>query len=174
MHILKSALPIQSVVAAVPGRSLQTNRRLGSAPFLYAHGINNKNPLQCWDTRAGERLAPAGGAQTPVSMENVETTPSERNCQHRGNQSSNLEQLLAAIGRLRYQVEQLQDQLDGSEPRLLDVDQVANRLNLSERSVRSLISDGTIPSTKIRRRRLVPREALESFIKRQLEDSGRG
>ncbi|WP_431768770.1 helix-turn-helix domain-containing protein [Salinibacter sp.] len=107
-------------------------------------------------------------------MENVETTPSERNCQHRGNHDSDLEQLLAAIGRLRYQVEQLQDQLDGPEPRLLDIDQVANRLNLSERSVRSLISDGTILSTKIRRRRLVPHEALERFIEHQLEDSGRG
>jgi excisionase family DNA binding protein len=107
-------------------------------------------------------------------MGNVETTPSERNPHNRGSHSSQFEQLLNEIGHLRYKVEQLQDQLNGPEPRLLDVDQVANRLNLSERSVRSLISDGTIPSTKIRRRRLVLREALERFIERQLEDSGRG
>jgi excisionase family DNA binding protein len=107
-------------------------------------------------------------------MENVETTSSERNLQPREKKGSQFGQLLDELGYLRYKVEQLQSQLEDPKPRLLDVEQVAARLNLSERSVRSLISDGTIPSTKIKRRRLIPRKGLERFIERQLSESGLG
>lgn len=48
----------------------------------------------------------------------------------------------------------------------MTVKEAANALALSERSIFWLISTGQIPSRKIGRRRLLPREAVEQYAKR--------
>ena len=49
---------------------------------------------------------------------------------------------------------------------LLSTKETAAVLGLSERSVFFLIQNGRLPSRKIGARRLVPREAVEQFAKR--------
>jgi excisionase family DNA binding protein len=76
--------------------------------------------------------------------------------------------LLAHVRALREEVRRLRDE-QSDDLRLLDVDQVSQRLNLSERSIRSYLSDGTIRSLKVGRRRLIPRSALEEFVESRVE-----
>ncbi len=47
----------------------------------------------------------------------------------------------------------------------MTIKEAANALALSERSIFWLISTGQIPSRKIGRRRLLPREAVEQYAK---------
>jgi excisionase family DNA binding protein len=75
---------------------------------------------------------------------------------------------------LRAEVAALRHELTEPEPAFLSVEDAASRLGLSERTVRSFISDGTITSTKIKRRRLIPRSALNQFIEARIDADGEG
>jgi excisionase family DNA binding protein len=75
---------------------------------------------------------------------------------------SRLNDLHREVRQLRAEVQKLTAEPDA--PDLLTVEEATARLRLSERTVRSLISSGELPSVKIKRRRLVPAEALEAFI----------
>jgi len=81
-----------------------------------------------------------------------------------------VDRLLAHVRALRNEVERLRDELNDPDAELLSVEEAAARLNVSERTVRSFVSDGTIPSAKIRRRRLIPREAVDEFIRSCTEE----
>lgn len=48
--------------------------------------------------------------------------------------------------------------------------EAASQLSVSERVLERLISDGSIDTVKIGRRRLVPHEALESYVAALRED----
>jgi excisionase family DNA binding protein len=51
-----------------------------------------------------------------------------------------------------------------SDRLLVDLDEAAERLSLSRRSVQQLVFDGVRPSVKVRRRRLVAVSDLTSFV----------
>lgn len=110
-------------------------------------------------------------------MNKVAEPPDERNRLNGFGRSLNgteeatiVDRLLAHIRALRNQVECLRDELDEPEADLLSVEETAARLNLSERTVRSFVSDGTLPSAKIGRRRLIPREAVDEFIRSRIDE----
>lgn len=72
------------------------------------------------------------------------------------------------IRQLRKQVERLLEQTRSEDPdRLLTVEEAAEILNISERTVATLIADGQIPSVKIRRCRRIPRKALLAYVRRK-------
>jgi excisionase family DNA binding protein len=52
----------------------------------------------------------------------------------------------------------------GGPTRMLSVQEAAGALGISRSLVYELLSSGALRSTKIGRRRLVPREALEAFV----------
>ena len=82
---------------------------------------------------------------------------------------ASLNTLLAHVRALRNEVERLRDELDEPEADLLSVEETATRLNVSERTIRSFVSDETLRSTKIGRRRLIPRDAVDEFIRSRVE-----
>ena len=82
---------------------------------------------------------------------------------------ASLNTLLAHVRALRNEVERLRDELDEPEADLLSVEETASRLNVSERTVRSFVSDETIFSVKIGRRRLIPRDAVDEFIQSRVQ-----
>jgi len=49
-------------------------------------------------------------------------------------------------------------------PRLLSIPQAARELNVSRTLLYELISDDALRTVKIRRRRFVPRDAIDEFI----------
>lgn len=53
-----------------------------------------------------------------------------------------------------------------SDEELLDVPEAARRLNLSRTTLYALIARGELKSRTIGRRRMIPRTALEAFVKR--------
>lgn len=69
---------------------------------------------------------------------------------------------------VREQVRALRRQNDPDS--CLDLDEVADILGVSRRTVDTLIADGELPSLKIRRCRRVPRRALEAFISARAEE----
>lgn len=71
---------------------------------------------------------------------------------------------------LREQNEKLETLLAQRDPdRLDDLDEAADLLNVSRRTVETLCHSGELPSVKIRRRRLIPHKALKAFIRRKAE-----
>jgi len=73
------------------------------------------------------------------------------------------------IARLNREVRRLREAVeDPDAPKLLSVEETAGYLNLSERSIRSLIAGGELRSLKVKRRRLVPVSALEDFVQKRL------
>ena len=52
----------------------------------------------------------------------------------------------------------------GGPLRMLSVQEAAGELGISRSLTYELLSSGALRSVKIRRRRLVPREAIEAFI----------
>lgn len=72
------------------------------------------------------------------------------------------------VAALRDEIRRLRTEVASPGPKLLEIDQVAERLALSERSVRSLVSTGELASVKVRRRRLVRRKDLERFVEEHL------
>ena len=54
--------------------------------------------------------------------------------------------------------------LNGGPLRMLSVQEAAGELGISRSLTYQLLSSGALRSVKIRRRRLVPREAIEAFI----------
>lgn len=110
-------------------------------------------------------------------MKKVAETPDERNRLNGSERSlsgveeeGTVDRLLAHVRALRNEVECLRDELDEPDAELLSVGETATSLNVSERTVRSFVSDGTIPSVKIGRRRLIPREAVDEFIRSCTEE----
>lgn len=66
--------------------------------------------------------------------------------------------------------ETILDALDAHEaPRCLSVDEAAERLGVSRRTLASLVHGGEIRSIKVKRRRLIPVEALEQYVERKLD-----
>ena len=51
---------------------------------------------------------------------------------------------------------------------LRNIDESADELGVSARTVATLIARGELRSIKIGRRRLVPRQAIEEFVERQM------
>jgi excisionase family DNA binding protein len=80
-----------------------------------------------------------------------------------------LDRLLAHVCALRDEVERLRNELDEPGPKLLSIEDAAACLSLSERTIRSFVSDGTIRSLKVGRRRLIPRSALAEFVETRVE-----
>lgn len=74
-----------------------------------------------------------------------------------------IEEVRKEVGRLR--TERDPDRLD-------DLDEAADLLNVSRRTVETLIHSGELPSVKIRRRRLIPHRALKAYIRRKAEAEG--
>jgi excisionase family DNA binding protein len=54
---------------------------------------------------------------------------------------------------------------------LHDLDEAADLLSISRRVVDRLVRDGELDSVKLGRRRLVPHEALESYVARLVKAS---
>ena len=52
---------------------------------------------------------------------------------------------------------------------MLSVSEVALYLGLSRRTIERAIADGWLPSTTLRRRRLIPREAVDELLTRAYE-----
>ena len=85
-------------------------------------------------------------------------------------EAGTVDRLLAHVRALRNEVKRLRDELDEPDAELLSVDDAAALLNISERTVRSFVSDGTISSVKIGRRRLIPRADVDEFIRSYTEE----
>lgn len=84
------------------------------------------------------------------------------------NQPATSEEIASQLESLRKEVENLRAEIGPTEgDRLLTKEQVAKILNVSKRTVATLIADDQIPSIKVRRCRRVPREGLESYIRRK-------
>lgn len=81
-------------------------------------------------------------------------------------------QQIAEQGQQLEQIHQdLQRLLTQRNPdRLDDLDEAADLLNVSRRTVETLVHAGELPSVKIRRRRLIPHKALQVFIRRKAEE----
>lgn len=80
-------------------------------------------------------------------------------------------QQLAEQGQQLEQIHQdLRELLAQRDPdRLDDLDEAANLLNVSRRTVETLVHAGELPSVKIRRRRLIPHRALQAYIRRKVQ-----
>jgi len=62
------------------------------------------------------------------------------------------------------------DALNAHEaPRCLSVDEAAEQLGVSRRTLASLVHGGEIRSIKVKRRRLIPVEALEQYVEQKLD-----
>lgn len=83
-------------------------------------------------------------------------------------------ELRTEIRELREEVKEVKKELQTTthERSLLDTNEVAEVLGISDRKVRSLISGGELPSLLIGRRRKVRREDVEEFIQKCSEESG--
>lgn len=53
---------------------------------------------------------------------------------------------------------------NGAEPLAVDVNEAARLLSISERKLHYLLADGTIPSIRLGRRRLIRMEDLRTFL----------
>lgn len=73
------------------------------------------------------------------------------------------------VAALREEVSALRRELSEPDPELIDVSTAAECLSVSERTLRSYLSDETIRSVKVGRRRLVPPSALRSFVEARLD-----
>jgi excisionase family DNA binding protein len=71
------------------------------------------------------------------------------------------------IHALREEVRALRGQRDADA--LLDMDEAAEILGVSRRTVDTLVHAGEITSLKVRRCRRIPRKALDAYIRRQAE-----
>lgn len=71
-----------------------------------------------------------------------------------------IEEVREEVGRLR---------TERDPDRLLDLGEAADLLNVSRRTVETLIHSGELPSVKIRRRRLIPHRALQAYIRSKAE-----
>lgn len=87
---------------------------------------------------------------------------------------ASLDTLLANLRALRAEVARLRNEQADDGPRLIDVETAANRLSVSERTLRSYLSDGTILSVKIGRRRLIRAKDLEKFVEDHLDGGPSG
>jgi excisionase family DNA binding protein len=102
--------------------------------------------------------------QTDAPAVNGTKRPSERT-----NTGAGSDGLLKEIARLQREIQALRKEInDPDAPKLLSVEEVSEYLNLSERSVRSLIAGDELQSIKVKRRRLVPVSALEDFVQKRL------
>lgn len=63
-------------------------------------------------------------------------------------------------------------QSEHTERLLYDIPQSAEKLNLSQRTVATLIASGALQSIKVGRRRLIPRQALDNYIHGMLAGNG--
>ena len=134
------------------------------------------NPSVSEHRRAKGRT-PQDGVQTSSAMKIDNLSPPVNCSEQSGSDVKEAElvkRLLAHVRALRDEVRRLRDELDEPDADLLSVEDAAACLNISERSVRSFLSDGTIPSVKIGRRRLVPRSELDQFIQTRFEGSEEG
>lgn len=75
---------------------------------------------------------------------------------------------VAVAERLRTEIDTSSNQ--GPEPDMLTVQQVADRLQVSERTIQTLIHSGEIPSVKIRRCRRIPAAAFDAYVRRKAEE----
>lgn len=88
------------------------------------------------------------------------------------------EHLLRVLERLERKFDRLVSKIDGFDSRsdldeLLDMDETAEHLGVSRRTVDTLIAEGAIPSLKIGRLRRVPSKALQACIRRKVDGEGR-
>lgn len=79
----------------------------------------------------------------------------------------------AEISRLTACVNHLLERPRPERRRLLSVEEAATQINVSERTLRSLISGGEILSVKVGRRRLLPVDSVDAFVRR-LVNGGNG
>jgi len=80
--------------------------------------------------------------------------------------------LQAAIAHLRREISELRETVATPDvTEFLTVEKVAELLELSERSVRSYVSSGELPSVQFGRARRIPVDGLRDFIQEQLEAS---
>lgn len=94
---------------------------------------------------------------------------------------ADIEALRAAIeplvDGLREEVQELREEVRSLRTRrdsdaLLDLDETAELLGVSRRTVDTLVHAGEITSVKIRRCRRIPRRALTAYIRRRAEEGG--
>lgn len=74
-----------------------------------------------------------------------------------------VEGLREEIATLRQEVRSLRGQRDPD--RLLNLDEAADLLGVSRRTVDTLVADGELPSLKVRRCRRIPRQSLRAYIR---------
>lgn len=71
--------------------------------------------------------------------------------------------LVEEVQALRAEVRTLRNQRDAD--RLLDLDEAADLLAISRRTVDTLVADGELPSVKVRRCRRIPARALRAYVR---------
>lgn len=90
-------------------------------------------------------------------------------CDELAEQKSHFKKIHEDISALREDIRALRRQWDPD--RLLDLDETADLLGVSRRTVDTLVAAGEIPSLKVRRCRRIPRKALSAYIARRAEVS---
>lgn len=96
-------------------------------------------------------------------MDNVSTDSPSRN-RREDRPPPPLEDVLDAVRRA------VLDALDAHEaPKCLGMDEAADRLGVSRRTLDTLVHADRIQSIKIRRRRVVPVSELERYVERKLD-----
>lgn len=74
--------------------------------------------------------------------------------------------ILRELQSVRERLEDLNHRLAGFEDsRLLTIEEAAQILNVSERTVATLIADEELRSLKVKRCRRVPKEAIEEYVR---------
>jgi excisionase family DNA binding protein len=74
------------------------------------------------------------------------------------------------IRALRDDVRQLRG--ERSSAAMISMSEAAAIAGISERTFQTLVHEGVVPSAKIGRRRLIPKEAFRAWLRRQIEEGG--
>lgn len=132
--------------------------------------------------RRGRRSVTLSGAQndqmmSPMKRPDRSTDPPEPDADEEELRAL-ARALRIEIASLRTDISALQEELEATRAaedpdRLIDLDEAAELLGISRRSLATLVHDGEIRSLKIGRRRLIPRRALDAYIRRKAEEARR-
>lgn len=116
-------------------------------------------------------------------MANLSTSPDARNSSRSAadspeSEAGRIELLWEQIKKQNHQLREQNERLEKIQQvllqqrdpdRLNDLDEAADLLNVSRRTVETMVHAGELPSVKIRRRRLIPHRALQAYIRQKAE-----
>lgn len=151
-------MPRSGAVVVPAFAPVRSSSRIGA--FVVLPQPKEKAPVRY---RRTEAEIPTGSTGTEPfrAMPNVANEKQSSN--RAGRSPPNREEVLDAI-------QVVLDALDLHEkPRCLSMEDAAERLGVSKRTLDTLVHKGEVQSLKIGRRRVVPLRALEAYVERKLD-----